>query len=144
MVLPVIKWLWHTCCQLKHKIFFWLLVDNRLNTRTLLHRKNFYIAMETRDNLIFHCPFARTCWSYICTNWMSLQQGIQADINSLKLALGIPFSLEIIILVSWIFKGIPPSLYACRKKFKTELGWLSFRATRKNYANFGSWLGSFV
>lgn len=25
-------WLWESCCQLKHKFFFWMLLINRLNT----------------------------------------------------------------------------------------------------------------
>lgn len=41
--LSALKWIWKTCCQLKHKIFYWLLVHDRLNTRALLPRKHFFI-----------------------------------------------------------------------------------------------------
>jgi hypothetical protein len=37
-------WIWDTSCQAKHKIFFWLLLHDRLNTRNLLRRKNFVIT----------------------------------------------------------------------------------------------------
>jgi hypothetical protein len=51
--------------------------------------------------------------------------------------------MEIIILTAWsiwttrndyIFKGIPPSLYRCRKKLRDELSLLLHKATRKSYA----------
>lgn len=37
---PVYKWLWSCSCQNKHKVFFWLLIKDRLSTRELLRRKN--------------------------------------------------------------------------------------------------------
>jgi hypothetical protein len=44
---PTIKWLWASSCQLKHKVFFWLLHNNRLSTRGLLRRKNMYLESYT-------------------------------------------------------------------------------------------------
>jgi hypothetical protein len=41
-VISAIKWLWKSCRQDKHRVFFWLLIHNRLNTRALLQRKNFF------------------------------------------------------------------------------------------------------
>ena len=37
---PVYKWLWACSCQSKHKVFFWLLLKDRISTRELLRRKN--------------------------------------------------------------------------------------------------------
>jgi hypothetical protein len=37
---PAFKWLWKCSCQPKHKVFFWLLMMDRLSTRELLKRKN--------------------------------------------------------------------------------------------------------
>jgi hypothetical protein len=37
---PVFNWIWASSCQMKHKVFYWLLVKNRLNTRSLLRKKN--------------------------------------------------------------------------------------------------------
>lgn len=64
--IPAMSWVWKTCCRSKHKVFFWLLLNNRLNTRELLQRRNFHIedytcticgvqTLETRDHLFFHC-----------------------------------------------------------------------------------------
>lgn len=66
--------------------------------------------------------------------------------------LGVPFSLEIIILAAWaiwitrngfIFKGISPSLYKCRKTFKEELNRVVHRVNRKEYVNFKEWVQAF-
>jgi hypothetical protein len=35
----IFTWLWKSSCQPKHKLFFWLLLHDRLNTRNLLGRK---------------------------------------------------------------------------------------------------------
>jgi hypothetical protein len=42
VVHPVFNWIWASCSQMKYKVFYWLLVRNRLNTRgpsTLLQRR---------------------------------------------------------------------------------------------------------
>lgn len=91
-ILPALRWLWKTCCQLKHKIFYWLLINNRLNTRAVLQRKNFFIenytcvmcnmqVLETRDHLFFYCPFAQLCWAYICPTWTPTYTGINSRRN---------------------------------------------------------------
>jgi hypothetical protein len=33
VVIHAISWLWKSCCQDKHRVFFWLLLHNKLNTR---------------------------------------------------------------------------------------------------------------
>ena len=35
----VFSWLWKSSCQKKHKVFFWLLLKDRLSTRNILRRK---------------------------------------------------------------------------------------------------------
>lgn len=37
---PAYKWLWGCSCQPKHKVFFWLVLKDRISTRELLKRKN--------------------------------------------------------------------------------------------------------
>jgi hypothetical protein len=43
---PTFRWIWKSCCQSKHKVFFWLLLRNMLNTRGLLQRKKRFTAEE--------------------------------------------------------------------------------------------------
>jgi hypothetical protein len=67
------KWLWRSSCQPKHKVFFWLLLKDRLSTRYILRRKNMILESyssvfcqndveKTRDHLFLNCPFAIVCW----------------------------------------------------------------------------------
>jgi hypothetical protein len=49
---PIFKWLWKPKCQMKHKIFFWLLLNDRINTKDLLQRKNYNLDSYTCDMCI--------------------------------------------------------------------------------------------
>jgi hypothetical protein len=44
---PAFTWLWHSICQQKHKVFFWLLLQDKLNTRGLLRRKHMHLDSYT-------------------------------------------------------------------------------------------------
>lgn len=76
---PVYKWLWKCSCQNKHKVFFWLLIKDRLSTKELLKRKNMTLQdfncvlcngnmEESLLHLFLECPFAVQCWA-----WLNLQ-----------------------------------------------------------------------
>ena len=70
------KWLWKTSCQNKHKVFYWLLLKDRLSTRELLKRRNMELPNyscvccalqleESITHLFIHCPFAHDCWALL-------------------------------------------------------------------------------
>jgi hypothetical protein len=74
------KWIWKSPCLPKHKFFFWLLLQDRLNTRDLLSRKNFQLeskncvlcmedADETLIHLFFSCDFSQVIWWKIGKEW---------------------------------------------------------------------------
>lgn len=46
------KWLWKSNCQPERKIFFWLLLKDRLSTQGLLKRRN--MELETYDCVLCH------------------------------------------------------------------------------------------
>jgi hypothetical protein len=69
---PVYSWLWSSSYQPKRKLFFWLLLKDRLSTREQLRRKNMVLdeyscvlcrhsAPEESLHLFFHYPFALAC-----------------------------------------------------------------------------------
>jgi hypothetical protein len=69
---PVFKWIWKSCCKHKHKVFFWLLVQDRLSTRNILRRKNMHLQSfncvlcnesceETVEHLFLKCRISRSC-----------------------------------------------------------------------------------
>ena len=37
---PIFKRLWKTCCQNKHKVFFWFLLKEKISTRNIFKRRN--------------------------------------------------------------------------------------------------------
>lgn len=70
------KWLWKSYCQLKHKVFYWLLLKDMLSTRNILRRKNMaldsynceiysLLVEEIVEHLFRHCPFAQQFWGII-------------------------------------------------------------------------------
>ena len=77
----VFKWIWSLSVLLRYKIFFWLLIHDRINTRSLLSRKSFHLPNyncvlyqcnvdETVLHIFFDCPFALECWSTVIPNKM--------------------------------------------------------------------------
>ena len=75
------RWIWKSRALPKHKIFFWLLLLDRLNTRDLLTRKNFHIQStscvlceecnnETMEHLFFFsCEFSQQFWWRLNMEW---------------------------------------------------------------------------
>ena len=74
------KWLWKSSCQNKHKVFFWLLLKDRLSTREILKRRNMYlpdysfvcygqVVEESLEHLFIQCHFCKgtlECPGIIC------------------------------------------------------------------------------
>jgi hypothetical protein len=79
-------WIWKSKLWPKLKVFVWLLLSDRLNTRNMLKRRhlnignNFSCALcnageeETLDHLFFHCPFSTYCWSSLNITWSADQE----------------------------------------------------------------------
>ena len=52
------NWIWSSSCQPKHKVFFWRLLHDRLNTRNLLRRKSFHLG--NYNCAVNNCPREET------------------------------------------------------------------------------------
>ncbi|KAM3292613.1 hypothetical protein ACQJBY_036379 [Aegilops geniculata] len=121
--------LWGTHCRLRHKIFGWLLLHDRINTRNMLHRRNMHLPDSTCAlcldkveepllHLFWNCPFALSCWDVIApgrTRGISTFDEIVLISNQLPKDL----ALDIIIMSCWsiwsvrndkIFRSAPPSI----------------------------------
>jgi len=70
---PALKWLWKSYCQPKHRVFFWLLMNDRLSTKNILKRRKMQLDSfncafcaaaqeETVHHLFWGCPYAQQCW----------------------------------------------------------------------------------
>ena len=75
----IFQMIWKSACRLRHKIFFWLLLHDRLSTRNMIKRRNMYLedyncalcaepTEETRTHLFWDCQFAGCCWDKMFPN----------------------------------------------------------------------------
>ena len=77
---PIFKWIWKCACTLKFKVFGWLLLMDRLNTRDMVQRRHWIIQDDTcvlchcalhedRAHLFFACNFSQRVWNYLGISW---------------------------------------------------------------------------
>lgn len=77
---PVV-WIWKIKCVKKIKVFMWLLIWDRLNTRDMIDRRHCAPvdailtcglcvgSRETLYHLFFDCPFSKQCWQHLGIRW---------------------------------------------------------------------------
>jgi hypothetical protein len=77
VVCPLFKWIWKSKCIMRVKMFAWLLLSDRLNTRDMLQCRHWHVTetydcvlcsgqhRETRDHLFFNCQFSMRVWNYL-------------------------------------------------------------------------------
>ena len=125
---------------LRYKIFFWMLIHDRVNTRNLLNRKSFHIPSyncvlcaldteETSQHLIWDCPFALGCCDSITTERF---RGISIydEVMNNRVAFPRGVAMEITIMGAWhiwmqrndyIFHARRPSITNWRRRLKKDL-----------------------
>ena len=92
------------------KCYFGLLLKDRLSTREMLRRRNMELpdyncvcclqmVEESLTHLFIHCPFAHACWASI--GLMVGQDDPFTTLEQLKNQLGVPFFVEVIVLMCW-------------------------------------------
>jgi hypothetical protein len=108
---PAIKWIWNSSCQPKHKVFGWLLLNDKLSTRNILRRKKMTLDSysceicltgeeETAQHLFWGCLFAQQCWGIL--NLETNQRGETSEnIMAIKDQLNNQFFMIAVILMCW-------------------------------------------
>jgi uncharacterized HAD superfamily protein len=73
--------IWSSKALPKPKVFLWLLIRDRLNTKDIMLRKNWKVDSgpecvlcsiantETRNRLFFECDFTINCWNAVNIQW---------------------------------------------------------------------------
>jgi hypothetical protein len=144
---------WKSKCVMKQKVFAWLLMIDRLNTRDMLCRRQFHIPndkcvvcnqiRETRDHLFFECTLSQKCWTILGIHWdntLSLGDRIEAAARHWR---GDLF-MEFVIIGAWNiwkqrnrkhFDGILPTVEIWIANFIVDSDLLSCRVNsdRKDY-----------
>ena len=108
----IFKILWSSKCTQRIKFFTWLLLVDRLNTKTMLLRRHFHVqpnahcimcnnsSEEDIDHLFFTCPLAVSCWNSLSIQW-SLAPSICDRILSAIHNHSLPLFMEIFMIAAW-------------------------------------------
>ena len=156
---PIFSWIWKSSCQPKHKVFFWLVLLDRVSTRNLLRRKQMFLPSyncalcnddmeEYVDHLFLDCRIARDCWALIGLSVTSSPDMVQ-KFENLRNQIGKRFFMEIIIIMCWsiwtirndaVFREIPACSLWCLEIFRSTFKQLLWRAKKKYFPAIELWL----
>jgi hypothetical protein len=150
-------WIWNSKCCNKLRVFSWLLLMDRLNTRNILRRKkhklegnNYNCVLcssnveETAHHLFFSCPFSQECWQHLGIHWNLQSEFFQMMIQS-KQQHQNPFFMETFIIAAWhiwkqrnnfIFDRSRPSFSSWKNLFCEEAKLQAFRMRDDKRAAF--------
>lgn len=137
---PIFSWLWRSKAQMKPKVFFWLVLKDRINTRDMLRRRGMQLDSfvcelcilqrpETSVHLLLRCNFAKACGASIGVYYNSSRPVFEI-FRRIKLQLGVSFFMEIIILMAssiwtsrndWIFNNLDPNSGQLQKKVQSRV-----------------------
>ena len=158
-------WIWKSRCSNKLRVFSWLLLMDRLNTRNLLKIKNFktegnnYNCVlcashreESAMHLFFTCPFAAECWQLIGIQW-HLGTPFFQMLEFAKQEFNFNFFMEIFIIAAWqiwkqrngqIFERKPISINLWQRSFQEECLNQAHRMKSSLQSPFLSWVNTTV
>jgi hypothetical protein len=159
---PVLKMIWNSKCLPKLRVFAWLLIMDRLNTKDLMERKNWQVdggtacvlcnshVLETREHLFFECSFATSCWNMLNIQWLS-GADFSAQCMAAKNRFTGPCFMEILVCAAWniwkerndkIFRQQNPSLARWWVRFKSDLSLHQYRIKYSLVQPLLDWLAS--
>ena len=160
---PILKWIRQCTCTLKLKVFGWLLLMDRLNTRDMMQRRHWNVQDDTcvlchlashedRVHLFFTCNFSQCVWNYLGISWIShSNQSTYMMALSARKDFGFPFFSEVVFTASWniwtqrngkIFRNVNPSFRDWRRNFVHDISLLAHRIKCKYRDNLLAWIAS--
>ncbi|XP_073360070.1 uncharacterized protein [Aegilops tauschii subsp. strangulata] len=136
------EWIWKSKCTNKWKVFAWLLLTDRLNTRNLLKRKGMKLRddvyayllcsnppEETVEHMFFECNFSKSCGEELGIAWPAHGNRLQL-LHAVKDVWSRPMFMETFIVAAWSiwkecnnkhFRGIIPTRNGCARDSKMTL-----------------------
>lgn len=109
---PIFSWIWKSRCTPCVKFFAWLTLVDRLNTKTMLQRRNLFSEEnahcvmctegidEDIDHLFFRYSFSRRCWQRIGIHWNE-DLSILPRIVHARSQQNLPFFMEAVLIAAW-------------------------------------------
>jgi hypothetical protein len=156
----IYKWLWKSSCIMKTKVFAWLLLSDRLNTKDLLQRRHWNVNAgthcelcpgrhyEDRAHLFFDCMFSVRVWNYLQIPWVS-NDSIQAVVAEARRSFNKPFFMEVMMVACWniwiirngkIFRQEKPTFGKWKAHFIHDITLLQHRIKVKHKDALLSWI----
>jgi hypothetical protein len=156
----VYKWIWKSCCIMRTKVFAWLVLRDRLNTRDLLQRRHWHVTDDThcelcaarsyedRVHLFFDCNFSRRIWSYLQVDWIP-GDNVQDLVVAARCSFNKPFFMEVLITACWNIWLIrngkkirqeKPTFAKWRSKFIHDISLLQYRIKAKHRDSLVDWI----
>jgi hypothetical protein len=160
---PVFSWLWKSKCTPRVKFFAWLVLVDRLNTKTMLRRRNLYAEDDAHcilctgridedlDHLFFDCPFSKSCWEKIGMQW-NTDLSLYPRLAHARQQQNIPFFMEIVVIASWeiwklrndkVFNSGPIHIDIWFRNFKNQCLLQSLRFKDDLRSAFCFWLDAY-
>lgn len=137
---------------MKLKVFAWLLLSDRLNTKNMLRRRHFVVGNDglrsndcilcgdqkeqTLEHLFFECPFATQCWNTLQISWDAGDDRFEWLTHAKANWVG-PMFMDVFVVSAWsiwkernglIFKRIPFSHTSWLRRFRGDFQLLKHRA----------------
>jgi len=109
---PLTAWIWKSSCTMKIKVFAWMLIMDRLNTKDMVDRRHWHLedgvncvlcplqTRETRDHLFFNCNFSVRVWNYLQIDWSSGDSMAHLVLNASR-SFRKPFFTEVVFIACW-------------------------------------------
>ena len=156
--------IWKSSCIMRTIFFAWLLLNDRLNTKDLLKRRNWQVtddfscalcptnAYEDRLHLFFQCNFSQRIWNYLQIDWPQ-GQDLQVVIDQARVSFSKPFFMEVVILAcwhiwkqrnGWIFENVRPSFNSWKRNIIHDISMLEHRIKSKHVQSLKAWIGSLL
>jgi hypothetical protein len=133
--------IWKSKALPKQKVFVWLLMKDRLNTRDLMLRKHWHLdsephcvmcvsqVLETRDHLFFDCTSAKLCRDILDIHWDMALPLSEWYVAAKQAFIG-PCFMQVVACAAWniwkerndlIFQNLPSSVSRWRVRFQHDL-----------------------
>jgi hypothetical protein len=158
----VYHWLWKSSCVMTSKVFAWLLLKDRQNTKDMLQRRHWNVVEqshcvlcplrvhEDRAHLFFQCNFNQRIWNYLQIQWIA-HDDLQTVVTEARRSFGQPFFMEVVIMACrniWllrnakIFRQEIPTFAKWKCNFVHSISLLKYRIKPKLLDSLSEWIDS--
>jgi hypothetical protein len=159
---PQFQWIWKSKCIMKIKMFSWLMLSDRLNTKDLLQRRHWNVTNdyscvlcpghhhEDRDHLFFNCVFSSRVWIYLQIQWGTSGNMVQTAEVARK-RFGHFFFTEVVALACWhiwkvrnarVFENVQPRFAVWRRNFIEDLSLHAHRFKENKQTQILQWISN--